>query len=382
MEKHGNGKLSMWESASIITGYGIGGGVMAMPYLAERNGIPMAFLILTLAFFSSIVLHLMLADMMLKSGKDTQIIGLFSKYVFVGKLKNVMTISFFVIMLLVLLTNLATYIAGAAEIITPLVGMSPLAAKLLFYLVAAAVALFGLKALGISEKYAVGVIYVLIFTLAGFSFFHISRPLPMKVGSVNQGLAYFGMAMFSFSAFFSVPQAVAGLDGDQKKIKKAIIYGMLNNYILIVVITISALLSSTEVTKVAMVGWSRGIGSWATIVGSVFTLLAMLTTYWSISLALSDIIREQLHWNEKICWVAATVPSILITFLNLGGFMEFMRLAGGLIAIIIALMVVPAYRKSRKEEGVETLGKLGCTPMQVFILLAYIFMAIGNVVTV
>ena len=355
---------------------------MAMPYLAERNGIPMAFLILTIAFFSSIILHLMLADMMLKSGKDTQIIGLFSKYVFVGKLKKVMTISFFVIMLMVLITNLATYIAGAAEIITPLVGISPLAAKLLFYLVAAAVALFGLKALGISEKYAVAIIYALIFTLAGFSIFHVSRPLPVAIGSLNQGLAYFGMAMFSFSAFFSVPQAVAGLDGDAGKIKKAIIFGMLNNYILIVVITISALLSSTEVTAVAMVGWSRGIGEWATIVGSVFTLLAMLTTYWSISLALSDIIREQSNWNEKLCWVAATVPSILITFFNLGGFMEFMRLAGGLIAIIIALMVVPAYRKSRKEEGLETLGRLGSTPMQVFILIAYLLMAVGNVVTV
>ena len=377
-----NKKLSLWESAAIITGYGIGGGVMAMPYLAERNGLPMAFLILTIAFFSSVILHLMIADMCLKTGSDSQMIGLFSKYVFVGKFKKAMTVTFFVIMLLVLLTNLATYIAGAQEIITPLTGISPFIAKVLFYIVAAAVALFGLKVLGISEKYAVGVIYILVFTLAGFSFFHISRPLPFRPGTVNQGLAYFGMAMFSFSAFFSVPQAVTGLDGDVKQIRKAITIGMLNNYILIVVITISALLSSTEVTQVAMVGWSRGIGSWAEIVGSVFTLLAMLTTYWSISLALADIIREQTNWNDKISWVAATVPSILITFIDMGGFMEFMRLAGGLIAIIIALMVVPAYRKSRREEGEGLLKNWGCTAMQVFIIIAYIFMAVGNVVTV
>ena len=41
--------LTLWQSASIITGYGIGGGVMAMPYLAEKNGLITAFVILTVA---------------------------------------------------------------------------------------------------------------------------------------------------------------------------------------------------------------------------------------------------------------------------------------------------------------------------------------------
>lgn len=32
-------QLTVAESACIITGYGIGGGVMAMPYLAQKNGV-------------------------------------------------------------------------------------------------------------------------------------------------------------------------------------------------------------------------------------------------------------------------------------------------------------------------------------------------------
>lgn len=30
-------KLTTWETACIITGYGIGGGVLSLPYLAERK---------------------------------------------------------------------------------------------------------------------------------------------------------------------------------------------------------------------------------------------------------------------------------------------------------------------------------------------------------
>ncbi|MDY4610725.1 MAG: aromatic amino acid transport family protein [Sphaerochaetaceae bacterium] len=374
--------LTVWESACIITGYGIGGGVMAMPYLAQKNGIIMSTIILLVAFAASVLLHLMIAELSMKSGENPQIISVFSKYLFQGRFQKPLTIGFFVIMTLVLFTNLAAYISGAAEILTPMLGLPLLASKLIFYVAAAAVVLFGLKAVGLSEKYAVAVIYAMVLVLAGASITKVRNGLPLTPGTINQGLAYFGMAMFAFSAFFSVPQAVTGLGGDRKKIAKAVTFGILNNLILIMVIVICALLASSEITPVAMVGWSRGIGVWAEVVGSVFTILAMLTTYWSISLALSDIVAEQTKLSTKMCWIIATVPSLLLTFLGLGGFMEFMRLAGGLIAILIALLVVPAFRKSRKDIGPTLLGRYGNATAQVAVIILYILMAVGNVVTI
>ena len=70
-----------------------------------------------------------------------------------------LTLAFFVIMALVLFTNLAAYISGAAEIISELLGISLWLSRLLFYAAAASVVLFGLKAVGVSEKLAVGVIF-------------------------------------------------------------------------------------------------------------------------------------------------------------------------------------------------------------------------------
>ena len=375
-------QLTVAESACIITGYGIGGGVMAMPYLAQKNGVVVSLLILAAAFGASFVLHVMIAELAVKSGGGSQIIEVFSRYLFQGKYQKVLTAGFFVIMALVLFTNLAAYISGAAEIISELLGISLWLSRLLFYAAAASVVLFGLKAVGISEKLAVTVIFLLVGVLAFFSLAHINNPLQVRAGRVTEGLAYFGMAMFAFSAFFSVPQAVAGLGGDGKKVKKAVFLGLINNFVLIVVISVCALLSSVQVTEVAMIGWSQGIGSWAEIVGSLFTILAMLTTYWSISLALSDIVEEQLKLSRRICWVIATLPSLLMTFAGLGGFMEFMRLAGGLIAILIALLVVPAYRKASREPGNSLLGKWGGAGMQIMIMLAYFLMAVGNVVTI
>lgn len=353
-----------------------------MPYLAQRNGVLVSLFILAAAFLASFVLHVMIAELVVKSGGGSQIIEVFSRYLFRGKYKKLLTLAFFVIMALVLFTNLAAYISGAAEIISELLGISLWLSRLLFYVAAASVVLFGLKAVGVSEKLAVGIIFLLVGLLACFSLLHIRNPLPVKAGSLTEGLAYFGMAMFAFSAFFSVPQAAAGLGGDGKKVRKAVFLGLLNNVILITVITVCALLSSAQVTEVAMIGWSRGIGSWAEIVGSLFTILAMLTTYWSISLALADIVEEQLKLSKRLCWVIATLPSLALTFAGLGGFMEFMRLAGGLIAILIALMVVPAFGKASREPGGSLLGRWGGGWMQVLIIIAYLLMAVGNVVTI
>lgn len=379
MEKN---KLTVWQSACIITGYGVGGGIMAMPYLAEKNGILMALAILVLSFIVNLIIHLMIADISIKSGGKSQIVEVFSKYLFTGKHQKPVTLLFFVIMALVMFTNLAAYISGAAEIISDLIGVPMLVSKLIFYAAAAIVVLFGLKAVGLSETVAVSVIFTVVGVLGVFSLFNINNPLYFGIGKPNHILAFFGMAMLAFSAFFSVPQAVKGLEADAKKVKKAVFLGLMNNLILMVVITVCALLSSTEITEVAMIGWSKGIGSWAQIAGSVFTVLAMITSYWAISLALADITEEQIKKDKRICWLIATLPSLLMTFLNLGGFMEFMRIGGGLIGILIAILVIPAYRKSLKEEGESTLGNKCGTAVQILVVIAQLLMAVGNVVPV
>ena len=62
-------QLTVWEAACIITGYGIGGGVLAMPYIVEKNGLSVSFLILVIAFAASWLLHMMIADVAQKAGE-------------------------------------------------------------------------------------------------------------------------------------------------------------------------------------------------------------------------------------------------------------------------------------------------------------------------
>lgn len=375
-------KLTVWEAACIITGYGIGAGVLSMPYMAARNGVIVSTLILVASLAISYILHLMIAEIALKEGNGGQIITCLNRFLFRGKWKTILSVLFFVLMGLILIFNLAAYIAGAEDVVVSLIPIPHLAAKLLFYLVAAVIVLMGLKAVGVSEKLAVSCIFALIAVLAVASFMNIRNPLSMNPGKWNEGLAYYGMAMFALSAFFSVPQVVEGLEGNEKEINRAVFLGLFNTFLMIFVISICALLSSTEITEVAMVGWSAGIGLWAQIVSGLFTILAMLTTYWSLSLALGGIVEDMLHPGTRISWLIATLPSLLLVLFGVDGFMELMRTAGGLIAIVIAVMVVPTYHNAKREIPEKSLIGHGGLGLELFIIVGYILMAVGSVISI
>ena len=122
-------------------------------------------------------------------------------------------------MAVVLVTNLTAYIDGSAEVLAGFVPLSLTVSKLLFYIVAAAVVLFGLKAVGVSEKIAVTFIFGLIAVLAAASFFAPQHPLPMTPGTVRDGLSYFGM---SSDAGCLLPHAVRDMHSAAARIKTVI----------------------------------------------------------------------------------------------------------------------------------------------------------------
>lgn len=408
--------LSLFEAAGIIAGYGIGGGIMAVPFLASRTGALPALLIIAVGYGASVLLHLMIAEMS-SASEGRQILELMTDYLFRGRLGAVLTWLFFVLILFAFLASLGAYIAGAGEILTELTGLPPVLCQLIFYLAAAGIVAFGLKVLGISEKIAIVLIALVFVVLAAVSFSAGLHPVPLTGGGATESLALFGMVMFCFAAFFSVPQAAEGLAWNRKLTGRAVLLGIGINLLFILLVTFLSLSVSEEVTRVAIIGWAEAIGAWAGVLGSVIVFLAMLTSYWSISYALATIFRERLGWRQVLCWLAATLPTLLFVLTGVSDFLGFMRLAGGAIAIIVALLVVPTFRAFRKSKSQGTppstapdaqpeetpkasteatsetspgeppgeywsMGRWGATAFQLLVIMAYLLMAAGSFVEV
>ena len=378
--------LTRWEAYSLMVGAGVGAGIMAVPFLAEHIGLVGLALILPVAWAASSLIHLMLAEVLFRTGRNLQIVELMHLYLLRDRIGRWLLWTIFAFLSIAFLANLAAYVSGAGEIVANLMGINKRFAEVFVYMISAGVVFFGLKAVGIAERFGA---LMLIGLLAAIGIGAIPLPFhaPLSLsGSANQSLALYGMVMYALWTFYSVPQVVKGLGPDHRGVVKAILLGLGINGLLTAVVALIALGISTEVTEVAIIGISERIGPWTGLIGSLFIVSALVTSYWSVSLALADIIQERIGISSKVAWLVATLPSLLILWIGAWQFLEWLRLAAGATALVVALMTIPMYRQAQRSGPVRnpvwTLGRWGSPAMLVLVLLSLILMAVGSLVSV
>ena len=94
------------------------------------------------------------------------------------------------------------------------------------------------------------------------------------------------------------------------------------------------------------------------------------------------ILEERLKWNYRLSWLVATFPTFLLAIPGLTTFQGAMRYAGGAMAVLTAILIVPALAISRRAKGKPAfdIGFWGGPIFQVIIVLAYLVMAVGSII--
>lgn len=368
MEIKSEAKLTFSEAASLIVGHGVGAGILSVPYIASRNSIGDLLWILALVYCVNLLLHFMIAELSLHNG-GAQFIKCFEKDLFVGKYGRFLTWAAFGLLGLSVIINVSGFITGGGAVLISWLGMPTWAAMMVFYLAAAAVVFFGMKLVGICEKFAVlsmaAVVGVLVIAglRQGSAEFAGSRVAWTNV------MALYSMVSFSLSAVMSVPQVVKGLGGDRKKVAGAIAAGTGVNLALVGVITFITLYSvgSAITENGALVDLASKLGGWVSVVGYVFSLLALATSFWANTLNLRDVFAEQTGMHNRTSWLITSLPCLFIALLGLTSFVGFSRLAS-VVQVLTGLGVIAAYHHARKRTGSSPIcGRLGTLPFQILV---------------
>ena len=377
-------RLTLFEATSIIVGHGVGSGILAVPYIASRTSWLDIILIVAIAYAVNLIMHLMIAELSLNNG-GKQFIKCFETELFKGKMQRVFTGFAFAMLGLSVLLNVSGFIAGSAAVFTTWFGWDPRIAMLIYYILAASVVFIGMKAVGICEKIAVSAMSLVIVILFVAT---LSRPLnqlPTTLVAGRNLLALYGGVSFSLSAVMSVPQAVKGLNGDVKKIRISIIAGTGVNLLLLLLVTFMTLVGvgSAITQNGALVDLSAKIGGWVSIVGYVFTLLALSTSLWANTLNLRDIVHEQVKLGLRPSWIIASVPSLILALIGIQSFVGFTRLAG-IVQVLTGVGIILAYYKSRKERNCVSpvCGVFGKVPFQILVIGGSLLATVGSVLSV
>lgn len=378
MEIKSEARLTTFEAISMIVGNSIGTGIIAVPYLATRNSMLDVVWMVGLAYIINVILHLIIAELSYNNG-GAQLVKSFEGELFHGTMKKVFSWFVFVVYGLAIMVGVSGNINGGAQIFVNWFDLPLPAAQVLYYLLAGSVVFMGMKAVGIAQKYAVALLMgiVAVMTIAT-----LLRPLNALYAApfhLNNLLALYSMIVFATSANQAVIQVVKGLAGNAKKIRAAIFIGFGLSSLFVLVVTMSVLLGTkTDINKeLAYMQLGESLGSWAVILAGIFSLFALLTTFWSNTLALRDVVHEQIGIGNRFSWLLATIPCVLFAVFGVSSFIVLTRVMSGVV-VLVSIMLVLTYGKSRRKAGTSPIcGMIGTVPFQMLMVLSTIVSAVG-----
>jgi len=243
----------------------------------------------------------------------------------------------------------------------------------------ASVVLFGMKLVGICEKISVFAMIGVMGILFVATLINEHTGFTNKFVASSNMVALYSMVAFSLSAVMSVPQVVKGLEGNTKRIKASIATGTGINTGLILLITFMTLFACGD--KVtgdgALVDLSSKLGGWVGIVGFIFSLLALSTSFWANTLNLRDIVHEQTKLDLKLSYIIISLPCFLIALFKLSDFVGFTRIAG-IIQVLTGIGIIVAYNRSRKKNPDSVIcGIFGKLPFQILVCVGSVLATLG-----
>ena len=371
-------QLTTFEAISMIVGNSIGTGIIAVPYLAVRNSMWDVVWMVAFAYIVNVILHLIIAELSYNNG-GVQLVKSFEGELFHGKMKKIFSWIMFVVYGLAIMVGVSGNINGGAQIFVNWFGLPLWAAQLIYYLIAGSVVFMGMKAVGIAQKYSVALLLVIVAVMTAGTFLHPRNTLYMAPFHINNLLALYSMVVFATSANQAVIQVVKGLNGDSKRIRKTIFTGFGLSSLFVLVVTLTVLLGTKGVVdkELAYMQLGESIGGWALILAGIFSLFALLTTFWSNTLALRDVVHEQVGTGNRVSWLIATVPCILFAIFGVSSFIVLTRIMSGVV-VLVSIMLVLTYGKSRKKVGSSPIcGIFGTVPFQVLMMVSTIVSAFG-----
>lgn len=379
----GESRLNFLEATGIIVGHGVGAGILSVPYLASHNSFRETVFILIFAYLVALVLHLIIAELSYNNN-GAQFVKCFDSELFAGKIKTVLTWTAFILLGVSVIVNVSAFLTGAAAVFAQWFGLPDFVGILIFYVLGAGVVFVGMKLVGICEKYAVIAMVIVMGVIFVATLMRGTEALPTGWRGFNNALALFGMISFSLSAVMSTPQVVKGLGGDKKRIRSSIALGLAVNASLIFLITLTTLLGTGgDVSeKGAFVDLARRFGGWVAVVGYVFTLLALATSFWANTLNLRDIVSEQTGWGRRLSWLIASLPCLVLAILGLDSFVGFTRFAS-IIQVVTGIGIIVAYNCSRRRVGKSPIcGVFGSLPFQILVVAFTLLASVGAVMKV
>ncbi|MBI2669425.1 amino acid permease [Candidatus Woesearchaeota archaeon] len=335
----------LWIAVATLMGTIVGAGILGIPYVVAKTGFLYGFILMAVIGIIFVFLNLFAGEVVLRTKEQHQLTGYAGKYL--GKTgKRLMTLT----MGFAIYGALTAYLIGEGATLHQIFGMgTPLFFTLIFFVIAAVIVYLGIKAAGKTELALICLLLAVVLLTGIVSFDRINLT---HLTTRDFGMLFFpyGVILFAFVGSPAIPELQEVLGRDKKLMKKAIMIGSIIPIILYMLFTFVIMglvgLDQFELLKpnerIATIALSLYSTPLLGMLANMFAVLAMFTSFLSLSIALIGIYEYDYGIPRKTAFAAAFIVPLLAAGFNLATFIAVLgvtgAVAGGIDGILITLM--------------------------------------------
>lgn len=327
-------------AAGVLFSTIVGAGMLSIPYTVARVGTVVGlFYILGMGLLMC-VLHLIIAEIVIRTRTHLQLTGIIRKYL--GPLPMwVMAVVFLVLHI----GAMVAYLIGEGESLSALLGGPAIFWAVLFFIFGTTIIIRGVKSITRFDFWMSVATVIVIGLLVLKSFPAINQWIYTPEISASL-LIPFGVLLFAFHGTSAIPELEMIVGSDTHALRKAVLVGSLAPIVLYSVFAVVVVaVTGQHTTQIATIGLGNAISSEVIVIGNLFAIIAMSSSFVTIGQALRRTFQWDYGWRESVALAAAVGIPFLIYIIGAREFISVIAFVGASCGTVEIFLLVWAYGK-------------------------------------
>ena len=333
-----------YAAIATLVGTIIGAGVLGIPYVIAKAGFMTGLINIVILGIAVLLLYLFMGETVLRTRGNHQLTGYAEIYL--GKWgKRLMVFA----MVFGIYGALIAYLIGEGEALAAIFSSTNyLLFRFIFFVIVSALIHKGLKAIENSELVMSTLVVLIVIIISAYAIPRIDTA-NLTAFSLSRIFMPFGVILFALAGTIAIPEMKEELVHNKELLKKAIIIGALTPTVLYLVFSFVIVGSmGLGTTEIATTGLAEILGQKMFVLGNLFAVLAMATSFLTLGLGLKEMYHYDFHISRNVSWLLTILPPLALFFLMEKSFVGIIGITGGMAMGLEGTLVVLMYRQAKK----------------------------------
>jgi len=334
-------------ATSVLIGTIVGAGIFGLPYAFAKVGFWTGIFYLIILALIYLITNLCYTELILRTKKPMEM----SEYarLYLGNWgKGLVSFS----LILGIYGALIAYTIGVGRflhaILGPVLGGTQLFWSLIFWILASLVVFWDIGIVSRLEVFmAIGLIFIALFIFSNsFSYINFDN-----LATFHREFLFFpyGVVLFALGGASAIPTMRRILTNKAYLLKKAVVLGLVIPVLIYIIFTFTVVgVSGSFTSEQAITGLAQFANGKVLLVGGIFGILAMTTSFLALGHILLEFYRRDYHLPKTFAWASTVCIPMALFLLGLKSFIGAISFSGGVLGGIQGMVLIAAYYKAKK----------------------------------